>query len=90
MSDTCTYIAPILDDIDGPVMTDSAKWAWYAPAILGFDVVFGSTDECVRSASLGRVWRDPEAVGSLDGCLRDARSSPATPRGVRPWSSRSR
>jgi predicted aconitase len=62
--DTCTYITPILHDLDGPVMTNSAKWAWYAPANLGFDVVFGSMDECVRSASLGRVWRDPHLWGS--------------------------
>jgi predicted aconitase len=60
VSDTCTYITPILHDIAGPVMTNSAKWAWYAPANLGFDVVFGSMGECVRSASLGRVWRDPD------------------------------
>jgi predicted aconitase len=60
VTDTCTYITPILHDIDGPVMTNSAKWAWYAPANLGFDVVFGSSEECVRSASLGRVWRDPD------------------------------
>ena len=59
VTDTCTYITPILHDIEGPVMTNSAKWAWYAPSNLGFDVVFGSMDECVRSASLGRVWRDP-------------------------------
>ena len=84
MSDTCTYITPILHDIDGPVMTNSAKWAWYAPANLGFDVVFGSMDECVRSASLGRVWRDPDLWGA-SRCLRAARSSPATPRGS-PWS----
>ncbi len=45
-------------------MTNSAKWAWYAPANLGFDVVFGSMDECVRSASLGRVWRDPDVWGA--------------------------
>ena len=66
VSDTCTYITPILHDIDGPVMTNSAKWAWYAPANLGFDVVFGSMDECVRSASLGRVWRDPDVWGAWD------------------------
>jgi predicted aconitase len=64
VTDTCTYITPILHDVEGPVMTNSAKWAWYAPGNLGFDVVFGSTRECVRSAALGRVWRDPE--------LRDA------------------
>jgi hypothetical protein len=60
VTDTCTYITPILHDLDGPVMTNSAKWAWYAPANLGFGVVFGSLDECVRSASLGHVWRDPD------------------------------
>ena len=38
-------------------------------------------DECVRSASLGRVWRDPGLWGRV-GCLRDARSSPATPSGL--------
>ena len=63
VTDTCTYITPILHDVVGPVMTNSAKWAWYAPANLGFDVVFGSLEECVRSASLGRVWRDPELWG---------------------------
>jgi predicted aconitase len=63
VTDTCTYITPILHDLDGPVMTNSAKWAWYAPSNLGFDVVFGSLDECVRSASLGRVWRDPDLWG---------------------------
>jgi predicted aconitase len=62
--DTCTYITPILHDIDGSVMTNSAKWAWYAPANLGFDVVFGSMAECLRSASLGRVWRDPDLWGA--------------------------
>ena len=64
VTDTCTYITPILHDIDGPVMTNSAKWAWYAPANLGFEVVFGSMEECVRSASLGRVWRDPDLWGA--------------------------
>jgi hypothetical protein len=41
-------------------MTDSAKWAWYGPGNLGVDVVGGTLEECLRSASLGRVWRDPE------------------------------
>jgi predicted aconitase len=64
VTDTCTYITPILHDVEGPVMTNSAKWAWYAPGNLGLDVVFGSTRECVRSAALGRVWRDPELWGA--------------------------
>jgi predicted aconitase len=58
VTDTCTYITPIIRRRDGVVMTNSAKWAWYAPGNLGVDVAFGSMAECVRSASLGRVWRD--------------------------------
>jgi predicted aconitase len=56
--DTCTYFAPFLRVRPGPVMTDSAKWAYYAPGNLGVDVVFASTAECVRSAVEGRVWHD--------------------------------
>jgi hypothetical protein len=56
--DTCTYVTPILRHRSGVVMTNSAKWAYYAPGNLGVDVVFGSTKECVRSAMLGRVWTD--------------------------------
>jgi len=64
VTDTCTYVTPILDAVEGAVMTDSAKWAWYAPGNLGFDVVFGTTDECVRAAASGRVWRDDRFWGS--------------------------
>ena len=58
VSDTCTYISPVMDEVNGPVMTDSAKWAWYAPANLGVDVVIGGLEECVRSAVAGRVLLD--------------------------------
>jgi predicted aconitase len=58
VTDTCTYIAPVMDPVDGPVMTDSAKWAWYAPANIGVDVVLGGLEECVRSAVAGRVLLD--------------------------------
>jgi predicted aconitase len=60
VTDTCTYVTPIIKRIDGVVMTDSAKWAWYAPGNIGVDVAFGSMDECVRSAATGRIVRDPE------------------------------
>jgi len=63
VTDTCTYVTPIMRGASGPVMTDSAKWAWYAPANLDVDVVFGSLEECVRSAVAGRVVRDPELWG---------------------------
>ena len=42
-------------------MTDSAKWAYYAPGNIGAEVVFGSTEECIASAVAGRVVRDESA-----------------------------
>jgi predicted aconitase len=59
--DTCSYIAPVLRRTDGAVMTDSAKWAYYAPGNIGVSVVIGSTEECVASAVAGRVVRDETA-----------------------------
>src|SRR5439155_16683309 len=58
VTDTCTYVTPILSTSQRTVMTNSAKWAYYAPANLGVEVVFGSMEECVRSPLQGRVWRD--------------------------------
>jgi predicted aconitase len=56
--DTCTYITPVLAPGTRVVMTNSAKWAYYAPGNIGVDVVFGSLEECVRSAVEGEVVRD--------------------------------
>jgi predicted aconitase len=55
VTDTCTYITPIMGDIEGRVMTNSAKWAFYAPANLGVGVVFAGLGSCVASAVSGRV-----------------------------------
>jgi len=59
VTDTCTYLSPMLGAAKGRVMTDSGKWAWYGPANIGVKVVFGSLEECVRSAFEGRIVRDP-------------------------------
>jgi predicted aconitase len=56
--DTCTYITPILAPGTEVVMTNSAKWAYYAPGNIGVEVVFGSLEECVLSAVAGEVVRD--------------------------------
>jgi predicted aconitase len=53
--DTCTYVTSVMQSPQGAVMTNSAKWAYYAPGNLGVEVVFGSLEECVRSAAAGRV-----------------------------------
>ncbi|WP_034300339.1 aconitase X catalytic domain-containing protein [Herbaspirillum sp. RV1423] len=58
VTDTCTYITPIMNDISGLVMTNSGKWAHYAPANIGVSVAFGTLWECVASAGYGEVWFD--------------------------------
>lgn len=58
VTDTCTYNTPILGKVDGLVMTNSAKWAWYAPNNIGVDVVFAGLEECIESAIRGEVVGD--------------------------------
>jgi predicted aconitase len=58
VTDTCTYLTPVLDRRVRTVMTNSAKWAWYAPGNIGVDVVLGSLAECVASARAGVLVRD--------------------------------
>lgn len=57
--DVCTYHSPRVRGLKGRVMTNAAKWAYYAPGMLGVGVAFGSLRECVESAIRGEVWRDP-------------------------------
>ncbi|MFB6724670.1 aconitase X [Kribbella sp. NPDC056345] len=56
--DTCTYVTSVLSPHTRHVMTNSAKWAWYAPVNLGVDVTFGSLTDCLTSARTGQVTRD--------------------------------
>jgi predicted aconitase/predicted aconitase with swiveling domain len=56
--DTCVVVTPIVRARQGVLMTNSGKFAHYSPGNIGLQVVFGSLEECVRSAALGRVWRD--------------------------------
>ncbi len=57
--DVCTYYSPRIQGLRGRIMTNAAKWAYYAPGMLGVKVCFGSLRECVESAVRGEVWRDP-------------------------------
>jgi predicted aconitase len=54
VTDTCTYVSSIVDPNARVVMTNSGKWAWYAPQNLGVDVVFGTLADCVRTAYEGQ------------------------------------
>jgi predicted aconitase len=57
--DTCTYFSPAVRGARGRVMTNAAKWAYYAPGMIGVEVCFGSLAECVESAVRGEVHRLP-------------------------------
>jgi hypothetical protein len=54
-ADTCVVVSPLIAPSANVLMTNSAKYAHYGPGILDVEVVFGSTEDCVRSAISGRV-----------------------------------
>jgi hypothetical protein len=56
--DTCILASPMLPAEIETLMTNSAKYAYYAPSLLNTRVTFGSLADCVRSAIEGRVVRD--------------------------------
>ena len=56
--DTCILTSPMLPPEIRTLMTNSAKYAYYAPSLLNTRVTFGSLADCVRSAVEGRVVRD--------------------------------
>lgn len=56
--DTCVLGTPLLKTQDGVLMTSSGKFAHYSPGSISRDVVYGSLEECVRSAAAGEVWRN--------------------------------
>ncbi len=59
ITDTCTYFSPAVNGLCGKIMTNSAKWAYYAPGMLPVEVLIGSLAECVESAVTGQVTLDP-------------------------------
>jgi hypothetical protein len=56
--DTCILASPMLPPEIRTLMTNSAKYAYYAPSLLNTRVTFGSLADCVQSAVEGRVVRD--------------------------------
>ncbi|MGL4490585.1 MAG: aconitase X [Rhizobiaceae bacterium] len=53
--DTCVVVTPIMKSLNtGVLMTNSGKFAQYAPGNTGYGVVFGSMAECVESAISGK------------------------------------
>ena len=63
VTDTCIVVTPILPASSGVLLTNSGKFANYAPGNTGWSVVYGSLTECVETAVTGRLVRD-EALWS--------------------------
>lgn len=53
--DTCTYLAPVVRNTQGAILTTSAKYAHYGPGNLQRRVGLMTLERCIRSAELGRV-----------------------------------
>jgi predicted aconitase len=59
VSDTCVFHTPILSTETRAIMTNSGKFAYYAPGELNTQVFFGDMEECFHSAVSGAVrWGD--------------------------------
>ena len=56
--DTCILTSPMLPAEIENLMTNSAKFAYYAPGLLGRKIAFGSLEDCVNSAVVGEIIRD--------------------------------
>ena len=56
--DTCILTSPMLPAEIRNLMTNSAKFAYYAPGLLGKNIAFGSLEDCVNSAVAGEIVRD--------------------------------
>jgi hypothetical protein len=56
--DTCILTSPMLPKEIKYLMTNSAKFAYYSPGLLGKQITFGSLKDCVESAIAGKVIRD--------------------------------
>ena len=56
--DTCILTSPMLPAEIKCLMTNSAKYAYYAPGLLDTEITFGSLADCVQSAVEGQVVRD--------------------------------
>ena len=65
VADTCVVVTPILPDVPkgGVLMTNSGKFAHYAPGNTGYAVQYGSLADCVESAVTGRLVREDALWG---------------------------
>lgn len=58
VTDTCVLATPMLPPNVKHLMTNSGKYAYYAPGMLGVEVTYGSLEDCVRSSITGKNERN--------------------------------
>ena len=58
VADTCVVVTPMLREMAGVLMTNSGKFAHYAPGNTGYAVQYGAMADCVESAVSGRLVRN--------------------------------
>lgn len=58
VTDTCIVVTPMLAEIAGTLLTNSGKFAHYAPGNTGYAVRYGSLGECVEGAISGELAHD--------------------------------
>ncbi len=53
--DTCTYLAPVVAERNGAILTTSGKYAHYGPGNLQRRIGLMTLERCIRSAEIGAV-----------------------------------
>lgn len=57
VTDACSYYGNVIPNPGGPVITDSAKWAYYGSGNLGIPALLGDLEDCLATAASGRLTR---------------------------------
>jgi predicted aconitase len=55
VTDSCSYYGPVVPGLEGVVMTNSSKWAYYASGNLGINACLARLADCVTTACTGNV-----------------------------------
>jgi len=56
--DTCILATPMLGPEIKTLMTNSGKYAYYTPGLLGKNILYSSLEDCAASAIAGRIMMD--------------------------------
>ena len=69
VTDTCTYLVPLMNPGIEVAMTDSGKWAYYAPGNLGIEVRFALRARVCRDGCQWMIvistWTSPSPFGAV-------------------------